>query len=263
MDIPSEDNRSIDKVVELLSHDQHLFFVTGAGVSADSGLPTYRGTGGIYTVDNTEDNMPIERALSGGVFRSHPEITWKYLAQIAQAAHGAKFNRGHQVIAEMEQSFKRVCVLTQNVDGFHSDAGSQNVIEIHGNLRKVKCTQCNFRNQIDANTELEVPPYCPQCQTVLRPEVVLFGEMLPVEALAEVERNREVGFDVVFSIGTTSVFPYIAEPFVWASENGLPTIEINPDETAVSNYAEYRIGLTAAKALDLIWKRFRLKHGHD
>ena len=103
-------------------------------MSADSGLPTYRGVGGLYNRGETEEGFAIEEMLSGPMFRQKPEWTWKYLREVEQACRGATFNRGHAVLAEMERHFERVWTLTQNVDGFHHRAGSRNVIAIHGDL---------------------------------------------------------------------------------------------------------------------------------
>ncbi len=239
----------IDEVTKLLKPNQRLLFITGAGVSADSGLPTYRGTGGIYQVDDTEEGIPIETALSGPVFQRTPEVTWKYLAQIADAAKGAKHNAAHQVIAEFESKFEAVTVLTQNVDGFHRDAGSTNLIEIHGNLRSISCTSCDFARELSQSEEIPISPTCDKCNSVMRPDVVLFDEMLPIDAQAQLNQAWESGFDVVFSIGTTSVFPYIAQPFMWAANQGRLAIEINPDSTRVTKFATHKIKETAATAL--------------
>ena len=127
----------IDQVVKFLQNAKEIFVVTGAGISADSGLPTYRGFGGLYDGKTTEDGIPIEVALSGPTFRNRPRLTWKYLAQIEEGARGAVHNRAHEVLAEMEQRFDRVWVLTQNIDSFHTTAGSKNVIEIHGNMKRL------------------------------------------------------------------------------------------------------------------------------
>src|SRR5918911_4177898 len=132
--ITPETDRLIDQVVELLRRSRSLLFITGAGMSADSGLPTYRGVGGLYDAGETEEGFPIEAVLSGEMFRHRPGWTWKYLRQIERACRGATCNRGHVVIAEMERHFPRVWTLTQNVDGFHRAAGATNVIAIHGNL---------------------------------------------------------------------------------------------------------------------------------
>lgn len=247
----------MDAIVRILRDCQSILFVTGAGISADSGVPTYRGIGGLYEIEATEEGLPIEEILSGSTLRSDPELTWKYLAQIANAARGASHNRAHEVIAEMEQHFPRVWTLTQNVDGFHRSAGSKNVIEIHGNMRSLYCPQCSFRSVVDEHETVELPPKCPQCSAIMRPDVVLFGELLPDEALSRLRRELEVGFGVVFSIGTSALFPYIQEPVVAARRMGVPTVEINPSETSLSHDVDYRLALGAAAAMDEIWSRFR------
>ncbi len=247
------DLEMIETVVRVLRPCRSMLFVTGAGLSADSGLPTYRGIGGLYDVDDTEEGYPIEEVLSGEMLRRDPALTWKYLAQIADAARGSTFNRGHQVIAEMEQALPRVWTLTQNVDGFHRLAGSSNVVEIHGNMRSLSCLECGKQQQVNETTELEMPPRCGACRGMLRPDVVLFGEMLPEQALAVAEREAERGFDVVINVGTSGLFPYIQAPTTLARQLGIPTIEINPGETILSAAVDYRIAAGAAATLDAIW----------
>lgn len=147
--------------------------------------------------------------------------------------------------------------LTQNVDGFHRLAGSRNVIEIHGNMRSLSCTKCGTRKVVDENASVEIPPHCPDCRAIMRPDVVLFEELLPDEALTRLRRELETGFGAVFSIGTSAVFSYIQEPVVAARQMGAPTIEINPSETSLSHHADYRLAMGAATAMDEIWSRFR------
>ncbi len=253
--------RAIDRVIEYLNASRSLLFITGAGISADSGLPTYRGIGGLYNVDVTEDGMPIEVALSGHTLRTRPEVAWKYLAQIGRAVMGAKHNRGHEVIAEMEARFDRVLTLTQNVDGFHRQAGSKNVIEIHGNMHELVCTACGFSRGVGELDETEIPPRCPECQALLRPDVVLFGELLPEEKTRRLYHELAIGFDLVFTIGTTSVFPYIAEPVWHAKHRGVPTVEINPGSSEVSHLVNVKLAMGAAAALDAIWQRYQSRVG--
>ncbi|MGA2035068.1 MAG: NAD-dependent deacylase, partial [Thermoguttaceae bacterium] len=241
---------AIDRVAKILAESRSLLFITGAGISADSGLPTYRGIGGLYNAEHPEEGYPIEELLSGTMMRSRPELTWKYLAQIEQAARGATFNRGHAVIAEMERHFPRVWTLTQNIDGFHHAAGSKNVLEIHGRLQNLYCPACNYRREVQDYGGLTIPPPCPRCQAVLRPDVVLFGEMLPSITLERLYEELDAGFDAVFSVGTTSVFPYIAGPVEMARRRGSPTIEINPGRTQVSHLVDVKLALGAAAALD-------------
>ena len=256
-DLDESQLNTIDQIVELLRAEMRLFFITGAGMSADSGLPTYRGVGGLYNSGETEQGMSIEELLSGSTFRRSPDLTWKYLGEIGKACMGAKFNRGHAVISEMQDHFADVCVLTQNIDGFHLDAGSKNLIEIHGNLHNLRCDHCGFRKSVATFNEIDIPPGCDTCTKMMRPDVVLFDEMLLTGAIEHLGRQWDQGFDIVFSIGTTSVFPYIAEPVVFASRSGLPTIEINPTETTVTQFCDHRLPVSAAIALEEIWRRWR------
>jgi len=257
--MPADQNteEAIERVVELLRKSRSVLFITGAGVSADSGLPTYRGIGGLYNVETTEDGIPIDEALSGDVIETRPELTWKYLAQIEQACRDAKYNRAHEVIAQMEGHFDRLWTLTQNVDGFHRQAGARNVIDIHGDLHHLRCTDCSFWQAVEDYSSLAMPPHCPHCDAILRPDVVLFGELLPKEKLHVLYRELYEGFDMVFSVGTSSLFPYIAEPVQMAAQRGIPTVEINPDTTRISHLVDVRLPLRAAPALDAIWQRYR------
>jgi NAD-dependent deacetylase len=191
------------------------------------------------------------------MFRQKPEWTWKYLRQVANACRGATFNRGHAVIAEMECRFPRVWTLTQNVDGFHRQAGSKNVIAIHGDLSEISCTRCPYRTTVTDYAEVGELPRCIDCASVLRPDVVLFGEMLPDASFREMKNQLREGFDITFSVGTTSVFPYISFPIELAVQRAKPSVEINPGETRVSPLVTYRLAMPAAAALDAIWKRFQ------
>jgi NAD-dependent deacetylase len=151
--------------------------------------------------------------------------------------------------------------LTQNVDGFHHDAGSRNVIAIHGELRRIRCTACPWRETVRDYQHLPDLPRCASCSAVLRPDVVLFGEMLAEAGLRELKHQLREGFDLVFSIGTTSVFPYISFPIEAALQRDKPTVEINPGTTRVSGLVRYRLALGAAEALEAIWRRYTEKHG--
>ena len=245
----------IQTIVDRLKNANDVFVITGAGMSADSGLPTYRGIGGLYENKSTEDGMPIEEALSGSVFRSRPEITWKYLSQIEQGTRGATFNRGHEVLAQMESHFDRFWILTQNIDGFHTAAGSKNVIEIHGNMHILRCMSCAVEKYVDDFSEMPIPPVCDDCGNDMRPAVVLFEEQLPSDALGELTRQIEKPFDVVISIGTSSYFPYISQPVYYGKQQGALTIEINPSDTPISDVVDVKLSTGAADVLDEIWNQ--------
>lgn len=245
----------LDAVADQLRGARSALFITGAGISADSGLPTYRGVGGLYEGVDTDEGLSIEEALSGEVFAIRPDITWKYLVQIEQNCRGAQPNAAHRAIACLENHLDRVMVFTQNVDGLHRQAGSREVIEIHGNLQVLMCTSCSHEEAAPDFGGREVPPLCPTCGAVLRPKVVLFGETLPEEALDNFIEALEDGFDIVFSIGTSSIFPYITQPVVFAAGNGIPTVEINPARTQLSEIVDYYLPLGAAEAMTAILGR--------
>jgi NAD-dependent deacetylase len=257
MNSVSDFEQEIDGIVSLLKQANEILVVTGAGISADSGLPTYRGFGGLYDDKVTEEGLPIEQALSGPMLRSRPELTWKYLAEIERGARGAKFNQAHQVLADMESHFRRFWVLTQNIDGFHTDAGSKNVIEIHGNMHRMICTACDYEKVYEDYSNFKIPPICPRCSAMIRPAVVLFEEQLPEQQIMTLYRESETPFDVVISIGTSSNFPYVVEPLLMACRMGIPTVEINPSETTISELVDVKLPLRAAEALSVIWDRFR------
>ncbi len=246
------DEQVISHIVRRLRDSRSVLFITGAGVSADSGLPTYRGIGGLYEQDETDDGIPIEAALSGGMFRRNPAITWKYIHQIESSCRNAGPNRAHEVIAELERRFDRVWTLTQNVDGLHHAAGSTCVIDIHGDVHRLVCTRCGHRWRVTSYLGLDIPPSCPECASLVRPEVVLFGEMLPFDRTKLLQEQLTHGFDAVFSIGTTSVFPYIAEPVIDARRRGALTVEINPGTSEVSRIVDYRLRIGAADAMDAL-----------
>ena len=251
-------DKYVNQIVKILKQSQNILFITGAGLSADSGLPTYRGIGGLYSSTGTvEEGMSIEQALSGHTLINKPEISWKYIYKLEKTCRGSKYNISHEVIAKMEQHFERVWVLTQNVDGFHKQAGSKNVIDIHGDIHNIKCIKCSYYNIVQDYSKLVLPPECPDCKGLIRPDVVLFGEMLPTDKVHLLTEQVKQGFDAVFSIGTTSLFPYISEPIMQAKRMGIPTIEINPGSTAVTDYVDIKISKGAAKMLDIIWKEYK------
>jgi NAD-dependent deacetylase len=245
---------AIGQIAKLLKNCKSILFITGAGISADSGLPTYRGIGGLYNDKLTEDGIPVEMALAVETLREQPAVTWKYLSQIEKNCRNAKFNRGHEVIAEMEKRFERVWVLTQNIDGFHHAASSRNIIDIHGDMHKLACMRCGWRGVVKDYSEIDIPPTCHNCSGIVRPEVVFFGEMLPIDKLAVLERELTRGFDIYFSIGTSSVFPYIRQPIVAAKHLGRLTVEINPEDTEISQLVDIKLRMRAAVALDAIWR---------
>lgn len=244
----------LDEVAGWLREAERVLFITGAGVSADSGLPTYRGVGGLYAEAETEEGLPIEVALSGRTFRSRPELCWKYIGQIEAACRGARPNGAHRVMAALQERAE-VVVLTQNVDGLHDAAGSREVIDIHGDIHELRCPACGWRTRVPDYAALPLPPRCPTCRQIIRPDVVLFGEMLPTDKVERLMAELARGFDLVFSVGTTSVFPYIAEPVALQGRMGRPSVEINPGETEVSERISVRLRAGAEATLEALAAR--------
>ena len=157
------------------------------------------------------------------------------------------------MIAGLERIVPEVLVYTQNVDGLHTTAGSSEIIEIHGNLRDLHCTHCRFATRVETYAGLGDPPLCPKCLAPVRPAVVLFGEALPEAAVARLEAAFAEDFDIVFSIGTSSLFPYIVQPVLWAQASGAATVEINPAETVLSAHVDFHVAAGAAEAMGRIW----------
>lgn len=258
------DEQKTTEVAALLKRAKRVLFITGAGISADSGLPTYRGIGGLYNQGRTEEGFSIEECLSGSMLRTRPEITWKYMLQlgIAIAEHGP--NDAHRMIAAWEDRFAKdggkVVVVTQNIDGYHRAAGSKNVYEFHGSLDTIYCTDCSWSETFEFGPGVSdrlkewrrtLPPKCPRCEAVIRPRVVLFEERLPLHEIEEFQYEFDGGrgFDLLFSIGTSGMFPYITGPIRTAASRGIPTVEINPVESDLSHDVQIHLPLRAAEAL--------------
>src|SRR5262245_43796827 len=247
------DRKLVDDVARLLAGAQSALFITGAGLSADSGLPTYRGVGGLYDRNPTDDGRPIETTLSGPMMAARPETVWKYIHDVELACRHAQPNRGHEIMALLEERIPRVVVFTQNVDGFHRTAGSKNVIAIHGDIHDLRCTRCEWKKTVPDYATLTFPPRCPRCASVVRPDVVLFGEPLPDAPFQQFEAEVARGFDIVFSIGTSALFPYVARPVLLAKSEGRPTVEINPARTDLSDIVDFRLAAGARHSLRALW----------
>ncbi len=245
----------LDVAAALLREARSALFITGAGVSAESGLPTYRGPAGLYTGRHPEEGVPIEVVMSGEYFAAHPEVTWKYLHQVSEARLHAEPNAAHRAIAELQARIPRLVVLTQNVDGLHHAAGSRQIIDIHGDAHVIRCTGCEARRRVSSYEGLGPLPRCGECGAVLRPDVILFGEMLPLKKVLRLEAELAAGFDVVFSVGTTSLFPYIAGPVVEAARGGVPTVEVNPERTEVTPVVSVHLPLPAVPAFEGLMPR--------
>ncbi|WP_079202337.1 NAD-dependent deacylase [Pseudomonas sp. CC6-YY-74] len=251
----------IARVAEAINAVERILIITGAGLSADSGLPTYRGIGGLYN-GQTAEGLPIEAALSGPMLQRDPALCWKYLAELAKACLGAQANAGHYAIAELQRLKPQCWVLTQNIDGYHRAAGSppERLIEIHGELAPLYCQSCGAQDpQLAEHLSRPLPPKCQQCGGILRPPVVLFEEMLPEQAIDSLYAELGKGFEAVISIGTSASFPYIVEPLLRTRQAGGFTAEINPNRSDLSDAVDVHL---QGRALDVLPALLSHINGH-
>jgi len=242
---------TIQRLAQALAAAERILFITGAGLSADSGLPTYRGVGGRYN-QLTDEGVPIEEALSGPMLRRDPALCWKYLAEIGRACLAAEPNAGHQAIAELQRRQPGCWVLTQNVDGYHRAAGSpaERLIEIHGTLAPLFCIDCGQTStDLAGHLARPLPPRCPHCDGVLRPPVVLFEELLPAPALQTLQAQLQQGFDAVVAVGTSASFAYIVEPLLQVRSAGGFTAQIDPSASELSLLVDVHIAEGAVDVL--------------
>ena len=219
-----------------------LGVITGAGVSAESGIRTYRGRGGIY--DQPGEGERAIEALTGSTLQRDPDRTWRQVAALAAMAAGAAPNAAHRAIAALEQRLHRCVLLTQNVDRLHQEAGSRKVIDIHGDLTATECLRCGARGRLESEqiAALVAAPRCTACDGVLRPGVVLFEEMLPFEKVARLRREfLDDPPDAILVVGTTALFPYIAQPVLAARQAGRLTVEVNPEATDLSAVVDHSL----------------------
>lgn len=223
----STTDESLTKAAGLLRSAQRVAVLTGAGISAESGLATFRGAGGFWEGQRAED------VATPQAFARDPQLVWRfYNARRANLAI-VHPNPGHLALVDLEQRLgEHFTLVTQNVDGLHQAAGSRNVLEIHGSIRRVRCTGCHEKR--DCATEaLPDMPTCSACQSLLRPDVVWFRELLPSEIWSKAE-NAVRSCECFLVIGTSAVVYPAAGLIVTAQNHGARVIEINLAETDAS-----------------------------
>ena len=216
--------------------------LTGAGISAESGIPTFRDAqNGLWARYRPEELATPE------AFKCDPRLVWEWYEWRRNLVTDAKPNLGHRSLVIMETLIPDFTLITQNVDGLHQLAGSKNVIELHGNIHRSKCFN---EGTIFDRPELYEgkPPLCPDCGAYLRPDVVWFGEDLPPEALQAAWESAQ-NCDLFLSIGTSALVEPAASLPLLALENGATVTEINIQETQLTPYARYSIARSAAQVL--------------
>ena len=226
--------------------------LTGSGISVESGVPTFRDAQtGLWS------RFKPEELATPAAFQRNPKMVWEWYAWRRELVAKAQPNAGHLALVELERRAARLTLVTQNVDGLHQRAGSRNVIELHGNITRTKCFVENVPVDRWKETD-DVPPRCPRCGGLLRPDVVWFNEPLPEEAI-ERAIAASGDCDVFLCIGTSNqVYPAASLPFL-ALESGAIVIEINPSPTPLTAKADYVFEAAAGQALPelvkAVWPR--------
>ena len=209
----------------MLREARRVVALTGSGISAESGLPTFRGVGGLWRTHR------VEELASPEGFARDPVLVWTWYNERKAAHSDAQPNAGHRALAQLEEQIPEFTVITQNVDSLHQRAGSKNVLELHGNLREARCTRCSARRPLTTHG-LPIAEIDHECGGRFRPDIVWFGEPLPQDVWRRAEEATAEA-DVVLVIGTSAVV-YPAATLATRYSRSAFVAEINPEQTPIS-----------------------------
>ncbi|MBV8807276.1 MAG: NAD-dependent deacylase [Acidobacteriaceae bacterium] len=236
----------LQQAAALLRSARSLAVLTGAGISAESGIPTFRGAGGLWK------NFRPEQLATPEAFESNPELVWEWYDWRRRLINEAKPNAGHEALVILEQHFSALTVITQNVDGLHRQAGSASVLEVHGSIWRVRCTKCRDEWE-DRRVPIPCPPRC-KCGGIVRPGVVWFGEALPMSVWHSAECAISQ-CDVMLVVGTSAIVYPAAGLVPLARETNARVIEVNTERTAMSDSVDLALTGPAAEILPLLVNR--------
>ena len=238
-------DEAIEKIRDIIRNSEHIVAFSGAGLSAESGIPTYRGAGGLWSEYDPDKYANIS------YFMRDPSYYWRFFRDVRYPIlQEAQPNEGHYALAQMESQGKCEAVITQNIDGLHHEAGQQRVIELHGNTRRFYCLHCGFTLTMDEAFQLldrELPPKC-GCGGLIRPDVVFFGESLPADALDEAA-EAAARCDMFLVLGSSLVVQPAAQLPVIAKQRGATLIIINIGETPLDVLADFVFDASASVIL--------------
>jgi len=237
-------------VVDAILDAEYLVALTGAGVSAESGIPTFRGKDGLWNKYRPEELANPE------AFARNPERVWEWYAWRMEKVFSAEPNRAHIAFAELEKLGILKTLITQNVDDLHERGGSKNVLHLHGSLRIVRCTKCGTEWKIKKPPKIPPLPECSKCSSLLRPGVVWFGEMLPPDVLERAFHEAEM-VDAIIVAGTSAVVQPAASIPLVVKRNGGIIIEINPSETPLTDFADFSLRGKAGGVMEEIMREIR------
>lgn len=236
-----------DLIEDKIQRFRKIVFVTGAGISQESGIPTFRGKDGLWR------NHDAMKLATIDAFYDNPKLVWEWYNERRMNIFQAHPNPGHVAIAELEK-YAEVVVLTQNIDGLHQKSGSSKVLELHGSMVKIKCSVCDYKEEI--LTEIsELPPLC-KCGNILRPDVVWFGESLPQDVWQNAI-NLASNCDLMIIAGTSLVVSPANTLPIYAKQNNATLVEINPEDTEMSEEMDVIIRNASAGSLQKLVSLFK------
>ena len=236
-----------DELRARFARARNVVVLTGAGVSAESGVPTFRG-GGKTAVWK---GMPFDVISSGAMLERDLPAVWEWFNYRRGVLQTLELNAAHQAIARWQDRFERFTLVTQNVDGLHHAAGSRNVIELHGSVWRARCLECDSQVDLRKSKFAEGVPSCFECGSSMRPDVVLFGEMLPAGAFEQAAMRAE-SCELCFVVGTSAVvYPAAAIPEIARAASAY-VVEVNPERTPLSNICDETLMGKAGEILPLI-----------
>jgi len=231
----------IDQARKWIVEAKAITVLTGAGISADSGVPTFRGDGGLWRKYRAEDLATPE------AFADNPKLVWEWYDWRRRQLAGKRPNPGHIALTEMERRSSGFTLITQNVDGLHDLAGSRLPLKLHGDIWNLRCTDCSARS-VNRETPLKrLPPLC-DCGALLRPDIVWFGESLPQDVLEEAW-SRACAADLFLVVGTSALVQPAASLPLLARERGARLVEINQQKTPLTAHADIALFGTAGDLL--------------
>jgi NAD-dependent deacetylase len=253
MQLPSSSvqSQALERAAALLKEAANISVLTGAGVSAESGLATFRGPDGLW------EGQRVEDVATPFAFRRNPELVWRFYHARRANLRAARPNPGHFALAALEERMPngRFTLITQNVDGLHRAAGSRRILELHGSLRRVRCTGCD--RVADRGFEaLDDVPHCDSCAALLRPDVVWFHEPLPADVWAEAE-NAACACHCFLVVGTSAVVYPAAGLISIARESGAAVIEVNVEATDASRLASVGLYGPSGQILPLVLEKMK------
>ncbi len=231
---------------DIFHKNAKVVVLTGAGISAESGMPTFRGEDGWWR------NYRAEDLATPHAFARDPKLVWEWYDMRRKIIHECTPNPGHEIIAEMERYFENFQLITQNVDGLHGRAGNTKIIELHGNLWRVRCIEEGKTFDFLEVPLKTVPPTC-QCGALIRPDVVWFGEMLPRDKLDAAFLAAQ-DCDVILTVGTSAIVHPAASIPILAKQSGAALVEVNLEPTPLTQLADYSFQGKAGEILPRIWK---------